>query len=199
MEPLKGMDALIRALALLAEQQPAGRNRRRVLLIGGEDESRPGEWNAEQRRLDVLRHELGVADRVSFLGARPQEQLPDYFAAADVVAVPSHYESFGMAALEALACGSVVIASNAGGLALTIEDGRSGLLFPPNDHVALAGLIARVLADRAYAEQLRMGARRRATEYGWPSIARRISTLYEDLVATSAAARAARRPRTQVS
>ncbi|NTV64096.1 MAG: glycosyltransferase family 1 protein, partial [Oscillochloris sp.] len=165
MEPLKGMDALIRALALLAERDPSGRSRRRVLLIGGDDESRPDEWNAEQRRLDVLRHELGVADRVSFLGTRQQEQLPDYFAAADVVAVPSHYESFGMAALEALASGAAVAASNVGGLALTIEDGRSGLLFPPDDHVALADVIARLLGDLAYAEQLRAGARRRANEY----------------------------------
>lgn len=199
MEPLKGMDALIRALALLAEEQPARRGRRRVLLVGGDDESRPGEWNAEQRRLDALRHELGIADRVSFLGARPQEQLPDYFAAADVVAVPSHYESFGMAALEALACGATVIASNAGGLALTIEDGRSGLLFPPDDHVALARQIDRTLGDRAYAERLRAGARRRAEEYGWPTVARRATAIYEELISANAAARAARRPLAQVS
>ncbi len=199
MEPLKGMDALIRALALLAEQEPARRSRRRVLLVGGDDESRPGEWNSEQRRLNALRHQLGVADRVSFLGAKPQEQLPDYFAAADVVAVPSHYESFGMAALEALACGSLVIASNAGGLALTIEDGRSGLLFPPDDHAALAGLIRQTLADGAYAESLRAGARRRAAEYGWPTVARRIAAIYEELITSNAAARAARHPLAQVS
>ncbi|NNJ13434.1 glycosyltransferase [Chloroflexales bacterium ZM16-3] len=199
MEPLKGMDALIRALALLAEEEPALRGRRRVLLVGGDDESHPEEWNSEQRRLNALRHQLGVADRVSFLGAKPQEQLPDYFAAADVVAVPSHYESFGMAALEALACGATVIASKAGGLALTIEDGRSGLLFPPDDHVALAELIGRVLGDSTYAEGLRAGARRRAAEYGWPTVARRITAIYEDLVVANAAARAARRPLAQVS
>ncbi|MBX0330755.1 glycosyltransferase [Oscillochloris sp. ZM17-4] len=199
MEPLKGMDALIRALALLAEAEPARRDRRRVLLIGGDDESHPGEWNSEQRRLNALRHQLGVADRVSFLGAKPQDQLADYFAAADVVAVPSHYESFGMVALEAMACGALVIASNAGGLALTIEDGRGGLLFPPDDHAALAGLIRRALDDAAYAEELRAGARRRAAEYGWPSVARRITAIYEDLVMANAAARAARRPLAQVS
>ncbi|NTW04258.1 MAG: glycosyltransferase family 1 protein, partial [Oscillochloris sp.] len=189
----------IRSLALLAEEEPTQRNRRRVLLIGGDDESHPAEWNAEQRRLDALRHELGVADRVIFLGARPQEQLPSYFAAANIVAGPSHYESFGMAALEALACGAMVIASNAGGLALTIEDSRSGLLFPPDDHVALAGQIRRVLCSPDYAEELRDGARRRATEYGWATIARRITAIYEDLVDANATARAARRPLTQVS
>ncbi|NTW97546.1 MAG: glycosyltransferase family 4 protein, partial [Oscillochloris sp.] len=69
----------------------------------------------------------------------------------------------------------------------------------PDDHAALAGHIARVLGDRAYAEELRAGARRRAAEYGWPSIARRITAVYEELVDTSAAARAARRPFAQVS
>jgi D-inositol-3-phosphate glycosyltransferase len=199
MEPLKGMDALIRALALLAAEEPAQRSRRRVLLIGGDDESRPGDWNSEQRRLDALRHELGVADRVSFLGARPQEQLPDYFAAANVVAIPSHYESFGMVALEAMACGTAVIASNAGGLALTIEDGRSGLLFPPDDHAALASQIRLILGDPALATSLEAGARRRAAEYGWPTVARRVTTIYEELVLAGAAARAARRPLIQVS
>jgi D-inositol-3-phosphate glycosyltransferase len=194
LEPLKGMDALIRALAVLAEEQPELRGRRRVLLVGGDDETRPGDWNGEQRRLDTLRRELGVADRVTFMGARPQEQLPDLFAAADVVAVPSHYESFGMVALEALACGAVVAASNVGGLALTIEDGRSGLLFPPDDHVALADQIRRALADPAYAALLRSGARRRASEYAWPSVSRRITAIYDELVAAGAAARAARRP-----
>lgn len=193
MEPLKGMDALIRAAALLAARRPELRSRLRVALVGGDDEASPGEWNGEQRRLHALRQELGVADRVSFLGARPQEQLPAFFAAADVVAVPSHYESFGMVALEALAAGAAVVASNAGGLALTIEDGRSGLLFPPDDHEALAAQIERLLDRPALAAELRAGARRRAEEYGWPNVARRIGALYEELVATQAAARAARR------
>ncbi len=182
MEPLKGMDALIRALALLAQQEPAQRARRRVLLVGGETEDHPGAWNSEQRRLNALRHQLGIADRVTFLGSQPQELLPDYFAAASVVAVPSHYESFGMVALEALASGALVIASNVGGLALTIEDGRSGLLFPADDHVALATQIRRVLDDPDLAQMLRTGARQRANEYGWPSIAHRINALYHELV-----------------
>jgi len=199
MEPLKGMDALIRAAALLAGRRPDLRGRLRVALVGGDGESRPAGWNAEQRRLNALRHELGIADRVSFLGAQPQEQLPAFFAAADVVAVPSHYESFGMVALEALAAGAAVVASNAGGLALTLEDGRSGLLFPPDDHAALAAQIERLLDSPAFAAELRLSARRRAEEFGWPTIARRVSALYDELVATEAAARAARRPLAQVS
>ncbi|NJN16858.1 MAG: glycosyltransferase family 1 protein [Oscillochloris sp.] len=193
MEPLKGMDALIRAAALLIERRPDLRSRLRVVLVGGDDEHQTAQWNSEQRRLDALRRELRIAEQVEFFGARPQEQLPDFFAAADVVAVPSHYESFGLVALEAMACGALVIASNAGGLALTIEDNRSGLLFPPNDHVALAAQIERAIADPALSAQLQAGARRRATEYGWTAIARRMIGLYDELVAQNAAAWAARR------
>ncbi|PDV96968.1 glycosyltransferase [Candidatus Chloroploca asiatica] len=199
MEPLKGMDALIRALALLREQGRPDADALRVVLIGGEPETRPQAWNAEQRRLDALRTHLGVADQVRFLGAQPQELLPTYFAAADLVAVPSHYESFGLVALEAMASGVPVIASNAGGLALTIEDGRSGLLVPPNDHHALAERIAWVLDRPLLAAQLRAGAHQRATEYGWPGIARRMSSIYETLVRERQHARTLRRPVAQVS
>ena len=65
------------------------------------------------------------------MGARSQDQLPLLYAAADVVTMPSHYESFGMAALEGLACGRPVVATSAGGPAFVIEDGISGLLTPP--------------------------------------------------------------------
>ncbi len=181
MEPLKGMDALIRATAVLSERRPEWRERLRAILVGGDAEGRQAQWNAEQRRLEALRHELGVAEQVRFFGARPQEQLPALFSAADVVTVPSHYESFGMVALEALATGAAVVASNAGGLALTIEDGRSGLLFPVDDHLALAAQIERVLDNPAFAATLRESARRRATEYAWPTIARRVANLYDDL------------------
>jgi D-inositol-3-phosphate glycosyltransferase len=199
MEPLKGMDALIRAAALLIAEQPAQRETLRVLLVGGDDEQHRENWNGEQLRLDALRRELGVADRVSFLGAQPQELLPSYFSAADVVAVPSHYESFGLVALEALACGATVVASNAGGLALTIEDGVSGLLFPPDDHRALAAQIARLLGAPDFAAVLRDAARHRALEYSWPSVARRMTGIYEELVRAGEAAWAARRPVARVS
>lgn len=199
MEPLKGMDALIRALALLRSAAQPGAPQFQVLLVGGEPEGRPQHWNAEQRRLDALRRELGVADQVHFLGAQPQDLLPAYFTAADVVAMPSHYESFGLVALEALACGAAVVASKVGGLALTIEDGRSGLLFPPDDHAALAAQITRLIEQPGLAAALRTAARTRAAEFGWGAIARRVSALYDELTAARLATRAARRATAQVS
>lgn len=187
MEPLKGMDALIRAAARLLAQHPEWKERLQVVLVGGEDETQPDRWNSEQRRLDALRHELGLPAHVIFAGAQPQDRLPLYYTAADVVAAPSHYESFGLAALEALACGAAVVASNVGGLALTIEDRRSGLLCPPDDDAALAAQIERILTDAALAARLRAGAVQRAAEYGWPAVARRIIALYDELLQVHAA------------
>lgn len=199
MEPLKGMDALIRALSHLRSSGHAHASKLHLLLIGGDPEERHQLWNTEQQRLDRLRHELGVADQVHFLGAQPQELLPSYFQAADIVAVPSHYESFGMVALEALATGAAVIASNVGGLALTIEDGQSGLLFPKDDAIALANQVAQLLDNPEQAAALRTAARARAIEYGWGNIARRINLVYEELVSARQAARRADRLAVQVS
>ncbi|MGC8952715.1 glycosyltransferase [Chloroflexus sp.] len=187
MEPLKGMDALILAAARLLAQHPEWKERLQVVLVGGDDETQPERWNSEQRRLDGLRRELGITAQVQFAGAQPQERLPLYYTAADVVAAPSHYESFGLAALEALACGAAVVASNVGGLALTIEDRRSGLLVPPDDDAALAAQIERILTDAALAARLRSGAVQRAAEYGWPAVARRIIALYDELLQVHAA------------
>lgn len=189
MEPLKGMDCLIRALALLHSRQPGWCDTVRVVLVGGAPEEHPGQWNAEQRRLAALRAELGIAGAVRFVGAQPQQILPDYYAAADAVVVPSHYESFGMVALEALACGAPVVASNVGGLSSTIEDGRSGLLVPHDDPDALANRLALVLTDEQQRATLRAAARQRALSYGWSSIARKILRLYSETIECGTLAR----------
>jgi len=179
-EPLKGIDTLIRALALLQQRRPEWRGALSALVVGGDGEGARARWNAEQRRLDALRAELGVADAVRFLGARPHEQLPLLYAAADVVTMPSHYESFGMAALEGLACGRPVVATAAGGPALIVEDGRSGLLTPPGDHTALADHLERLLADDAGRAEMGALARLRAERFGWPAVTCDIQQIYRD-------------------
>jgi D-inositol-3-phosphate glycosyltransferase len=179
-EPLKGIDALIRAVALLVERQPALRGALTALIVGGAGEGERSRWNAEQRRLDALRGELGVAEAVRFVGSRPQEQLPLFYAAVDAVTMPSHYESFGLAALEALACGRPLVATNAGGPAAIVEDGASGLLTPPNDPAALAERLERLLADDGLRATLSSAARERATRFGWPTIACEILRVYRE-------------------
>lgn len=181
-EPLKGIDALIEASAQLLAARPALRGHYTALVVGGEPEDATERWNAEQRRLGALRDALGLGDAVVFAGARTHEELPLYYAAADIVTMPSHYESFGMAALEGLASGRPVVATDAGGPAFIVEDGISGLLTPPAAPNRLAGQLGRILDDDALAALLAAGARQRARRFGWPTIGCEIMQVYRDVL-----------------
>jgi D-inositol-3-phosphate glycosyltransferase len=181
MEALKGVDALLRAVALLREQAPDLFQQVQVVLVGGEPAHAPDAWNYEQRRLATLRDELGVAESVRFQGAQPHELLPAFYAAADVFVMPSHYESFGMVALEALACGVPVVASEVGGLSVLIEDGQSGLLVPPDSPPLLAAALRRVLEEGALAAALAEGARQRALRYAWAAVVDALWGVYRRL------------------
>jgi len=97
-----------------------------------------------------LREELGINDLVLFLGAKDQDVLPNYYAAAEMVVMPSHYESFGMVALEAMAMGRPVIASEVGGLAYLVQDGVNGYHVPTRDPEALAERIYESIAARRW-------------------------------------------------
>ncbi len=180
-EPLKGIDALIRAVARVRGTHPQLAALTAV-VIGGASDDQPEAWNSEQRRLDALRRELGIADAIKFIGARPQTQLSLYHAAANVVTMPSHYESFGMAALAAMASGRPVVATNAGGPATIIEDGINGLLTPPDDDAALAQQLVRVLENPHFAYELGLAARVRAERYGWSNIGCDILDVYRSLI-----------------
>ncbi len=181
-EPLKGIDTLIEASALLLQRRPEWRGALTTLIVGGGSEEERASWNVEQRRLDTIRRRLGVADVVHFAGAQPQDRLPLYYAAADVVTMPSHYESFGMAALEALACGTPVIATNAGGPAFIVEDGVSGLLTSPGNPTMLANHLERLLQNNAERAAMGAAARERALQFGWEHVACDILSIYRDLL-----------------
>jgi D-inositol-3-phosphate glycosyltransferase len=184
-EPLKGIDSLIQAVALLFERRPEWRGTVTALVVGGGCEGERSRWNAEQRRLDALRAELGLAEAVRFAGAHTQDQLPLFYAAADIVTMPSHYESFGMAALEGLACGRPVVATSEGGPAFVVEDGVSGLLTPPDNAQALADQIEHLLADDELRATLGAAAAARAQPFGWPAVACDILRIYRDTLERS--------------
>lgn len=176
-EPLKGVDTLLKAIALIQQRQPEAVKDVCVAIIGGDP------WNDdpddEMARLQELRQELGVSETVTFLGAKDQDVLPNYYAAAEMVVMPSHYESFGMVALEAMAMGTPVIASEVGGLAFLVRDGRNGFLVPSRDPEALAERIFTLLQDSNCRNQLGRQAREHALSYDWSKIAARILGLYE--------------------
>ncbi len=178
-EPLKGIDNLLRAIALVVDRQPKVRARLCVPIVGG-DPDRIHE-DDEMVRLHDLREELGVADVVMFLGAKDQDLLQYYYSAAEMVVMPSDYESFGMVALEAMACGTPVIASDVGGLAFLVKDGRTGYRVPARDPEALAARITRLLTDEGLRRRIGHRAACWAESYAWPRIADRIEGVYGEI------------------
>ncbi|HEY71978.1 MAG: glycosyl transferase [Anaerolineaceae bacterium 4572_32.2] len=182
-EPLKGIDNLLRAIAQVIDRRPELREGLIVPIIGG-DPDRVRE-DDEMVRLRELRESLGIADVVTFLGAKDQDTLQYYYSAADVVVMPSDYESFGMVALEAMACGAPVIASDVGGLSFLVQHARTGYRVPARDPQALAARITRLLTDEGLRRRIGQRATCWAEAYGWPSIADRIEGVYEELTIKS--------------
>jgi D-inositol-3-phosphate glycosyltransferase len=171
LQPIKGLDTLLEAMT--AVPPPAC-----LLIVGGEhDERESAHGTALRHRLKAL----GLERRVRFLRAQPQRRLRLFYAAADATVVPSYYESFGMVALEAMACGSPVVASRVGGLTTTVQDGVTGRLVPEGDPAALAAAITALL-DGAEGRRLGQQATRWAAEHRWPCVAEAVCRLYSELV-----------------
>ena len=158
------------------------RDRICLCIIGGEPDADCANMDREMARLHEMRERLGISDVVTFLGKREQETLPYHYSAAEVCVVPSHYESFGMVALEAMACGTPVIASRVGGLTFTVQDGRTGFLVPSDDPETLAEKLALLLSDEGLRQQMGLRAADLSSRYGWPRVAGQIVAGYRDLV-----------------
>ncbi len=179
-EPLKGVDTLIQAMACLKwkhEGRPV-----HLAIIGGEPDASVEEMSVEMARLQKLADDLSMGQTVLFLGKRGQDTLPYYYSAAEVVVMPSHYESFGMVALEAMACGTPVVASDVGGLGFLVQDGETGFTVPDGEPDLLCDRLSQLLGDAEL--RARMGARAAevAQSYDWAKIARQIVDVYEGLV-----------------
>ena len=169
--PIKGLDTLLDAV----ERLHAAGTAVRLLIVGG-DADEPLNGHVASLRAQIRR--LGLADAVSFLGPQPQGELPSYYAAADVTVVPSYYESFGMVALEAMACGSPVIASRVGGLVTTVRDGVTGFLVPESDVGALADRIQALIADPDLRWRIGREGVRWAAQHRWPCVAEAVCREY---------------------
>ena len=183
-EPLKGIDNLIEAIAILRQQGVFVC----LSVIGGDPNTEPENGDdtngnrSEMKRLQDLRARFGMQDLVAFLGRRSQDTLPYYYSAAEAVVMPSHYELFGMVALEAMACGTPVVASQVGGLAYLVQDGQTGYTVPADDPQALAGALERLLNDPETRARMGRQAASFAREYAWSKIAARIVRIYEEVL-----------------
>jgi D-inositol-3-phosphate glycosyltransferase len=172
-EPLKGIDILLGAAAELAMEHDCS-----VLVIGGDSSAQQGEI----AYLRNLAARLGIAERVSFLGSVDHERLPLYYSAADVCVVPSFYESFGLVALEAMACGTPVVASRVGGLAGTVRDGETGYLIPWRCPEPFAERIELLLGNEELRRAFGRTARETVERFRWANVAESVIGVYRELI-----------------
>jgi D-inositol-3-phosphate glycosyltransferase len=180
LERLKGVETILRALALAADR----RHQDVRLLVLGED-SRDAE-QSEKDRLRRIAAELGIADRVDFLGSVAHHELPYFYAAAEACLMPSYSESFGLVGLEAQACGCAVIASNVAGLASVVRDGVTGYLVDGHEPAEWAERILRLLDDPENAEQMGRRGVLLAQRFPWSLAADRVWAAMEPLAVPAA-------------
>jgi D-inositol-3-phosphate glycosyltransferase len=181
-DPIKGIDLLIDAFAQIVAAGAPNSRSSRLLVIGGDPENESFWTTGEGNNLRQQIQDARLEERVSFVGSQPHAQLAYYYAAADVVAMPSAYETFGLAALEAMACGACVVASRVGGLQYLIQDRENGRLFEPGNVEELAAVIGELLGDREQRERLGRQAADASYQYCWSTQAEKVLGVYQSLV-----------------
>ncbi len=177
--PRKGVDNVIRALGVLVRRfgVPA-----ELLVIGGDCDIADAALTPEIGRLRAVAAEAGVADRVTFTGRRSRELLRLYYSAADVFVTTPWYESFGMTAVEAMACGTPVVGASVGGIQHSVLDGHTGFLVPPNDPVTLAERLREVCCSPRLAERFASVSVHRAHAlFRWERVAHSLAVVYAGL------------------
>jgi D-inositol-3-phosphate glycosyltransferase len=168
--PRKGVDTVISAIARIPGTE---------LVVAGGPDLRRLDDDPEVGRLRRVAADCGVADRVRFTGRVAHEDVPVLLSSADVVVSDPWYEPFGIVPVEAMACGSAVIASAVGGHLDTVADGVTGLLVPPRDPAALAGCLSRLLAEPQWRRELgAAGAEWARARYSWDRIAAETEAVY---------------------
>ncbi|MBA7474825.1 D-inositol 3-phosphate glycosyltransferase [subsurface metagenome] len=173
LEPLKGIDQLLRAMVYLQNGQ-----RPRLVIIGGDEDSQH-----EMERLKKLSRALRIQDSVTFLGLIEHEELPCFYSAADVCVVPSYYESFGLVALESLACGTPVVATDVGSLKSVIHQGETGYVVADNTPSHLTDKIALLLSKQNDGMRTAAFIRASVTPFSWTNIAQQIIKEWRKLLA----------------
>ncbi|WP_066381606.1 MULTISPECIES: glycosyltransferase family 1 protein [unclassified Anabaena] len=176
----KGIETLVRAVN---ESQLRDSGKLKLIIGGGYT---PGNSDGRERdRIAGIVAELGMSDFTSLPGRLSQDILPTYYAAADVCVVPSHYEPFGLVAIEAMACGTPVVASDVGGLQFTVISEKTGLLVPPKDVAAFSVAIDRILMNPQWRDELGQTARKQMESiFSWLGVAARLSELYTQILTT---------------
>src|SRR5205085_5682494 len=174
MLPRKDIRNIVRALGLLVQQEEKDADSTlppaTLMVVGGESVEPDPEATPEIGELQRLAAELGVSERVRFMGKRQANELRYYYCAGDVAVTTPWYEPFGLTPLEAMACGRVVIGSAVGGITYTIADGETGFLVPPRDPEALAACLRQLLVQPGLRARMGRAARARVErDFTWPT------------------------------
>ena len=172
LEKLKGVDILVSAVAQLDHPDV------KLLIVGGDE--RAADLRAE---LMAQAEREGVASRIEFTGAVAHDDLPAYYSAADIVVVPSYYKSFGLVAIEAMACGTPVVASRVGGLVSTVADGITGYLIPWRCPEPFAEKLEVLLHNPELRANFSAAAVRSVERYRWSRIGQEMSAFYDHVYA----------------
>jgi phosphoheptose isomerase len=180
MVPRKGIDTVIRGYArFLADHEAPVK----LLIVGGESDEPDPELTPEIGRLQRVATELGVQDRVRFVGRRGRSQLKYYYSAADLFVTTPWYEPFGITPLEAMACGTPVVAANVGGLKFSVRDGETGYLVPPGDSEALADRFRLLYSSPALLRVFGQQAIQRVNElFTWAHVADGLCKVYGEVM-----------------
>ncbi len=176
-QPLKAPDVLLRAVAELVAREPLRRDKLLVAVLGGPS----GTGMERPEELQKLAGELGISDLVQFHQPVGRPILADWYRAADLVAVPSYSESFGLVAMEAQACGTPVLGARVGGLRTAVQDGVTGQLVDGHEPVRWARALAELL-DNPARDAMAEAAARHASRYSWDATVDGILAVYHSVV-----------------
>ena len=171
-EAVKGIEQLVRAVSYLQNKSSS-----RLVIIGGDDAS-----HVETQKLRGLARELGIEVKITFVGSVRQERLPYFYSAADVCVISSYYESFGLVALESLACGTPVVATDVGGSKSIIREGETGYVVADNEPHHLAEKIDLLLSRRSPDINSALSIRASVSRYSWPNIAEAIVGEFQNVL-----------------
>ncbi|MBI2851451.1 MAG: glycosyltransferase [Chloroflexi bacterium] len=173
-EPVKGIEQLVQAIPLLQSAKNI-----KLVIIGGE-----GNSPYEMKQLRRLCGELDIEDKVAFYGLVKQDRLPGFYSAADVCVISSYYESFGLVALESLACGTPVVATDVGGSRSVIREGETGYVVADNEPHHLAEKIDLLLSRRSPDINSALAIRASVSKYSWDNIAETIAREFQTALAS---------------
>ncbi|MGH7204135.1 MAG: glycosyltransferase [Candidatus Levyibacteriota bacterium] len=164
-EPLKGIDVLLYAIKILLDKHP--HLKVCVWIVGGDISQPKNMWPKELKKLSEIRDVLGIAASVRFVGRKVQEELPVYYNAAELLLMPSHYESFGITAVEAMACNVPVITTDVTGVSNLIDEKHAILITSANNPIGLAERMAALLCDEEKYKKVSQSLREEVEDLSW--------------------------------